>query len=72
LEEAEIGKNKAARWQQVAAIPEEKFSAYIQTNEEKGKELTTAGVLLPVMVNPVVSIPPFLSTCAPSSLQIES
>jgi hypothetical protein len=31
------------RWQQVAAIPEEKFSAYIQTNEEKGKELTTAG-----------------------------
>jgi hypothetical protein len=28
----------------VAAIPEEKFSAYIQTNEEKGKELATAGV----------------------------
>jgi hypothetical protein len=43
LEEAEIGRDKAARWQQVAAIPEEKFSPYIQTNKEKGKELTTAG-----------------------------
>jgi hypothetical protein len=49
LEEAEIGRDRAARWQQVAAIPEEKFSAYIQTNEEKGKELTTAGALLPVI-----------------------
>ena len=36
IEEAEIDKDKAARWQQVAAIPERKFNEYIQTNGQNG------------------------------------
>ena len=35
ITDADIGKNQAARWQQVAAVSDETFFDYIQAQEEK-------------------------------------
>ncbi len=45
LEEAEIGKNIASRWQQVAAIPAFEFDNYLAERQAKGEQATTAGLL---------------------------
>lgn len=45
LEEAEIDRGSAQRWQQVAAVPEPKFREYLKETEKAGKEITTSGLL---------------------------
>ena len=45
LQDAEISRQDANRWQQVASVPEETFKEFIEQTKADGKELTTAGVL---------------------------
>lgn len=45
LEQLGITKRQSANWQKVAAVPAEKFDAYIETGIEEGAELSTAGLL---------------------------
>lgn len=45
LKDLGITEQDAARWQQIASIPEETLKAFIDQTKENGKELTTAGVL---------------------------
>jgi MT-A70 len=42
IEEAEIDKNAASRWQQLAAVPEKRFREYLAVS---GAEITTSGLL---------------------------
>jgi ParB family chromosome partitioning protein len=45
LEDAELTRFDASRWQTIAGIPEPKFEAYIAEAKDDGKELTTAGIV---------------------------
>lgn len=45
IQEADITPQDAARWQQIAQIPEETFMEFVQETKESGKELTQAGAL---------------------------
>jgi N6-adenosine-specific RNA methylase IME4 len=45
LEDTETSYQTANRWQQVAALPEDKFEKYIAETTAASQELTTAGVL---------------------------
>ena len=42
LDEAGINKDNAARWQKIAALPEDKFEHYIAATKDERAELTTA------------------------------
>ncbi len=45
LSEADVSRAQADRWQQVAAIPTERFEQHVAATRQAGDELTTAGVL---------------------------
>ena len=45
IEEADIGKDTASRWQQVAAVPAAEFEKYLAEQRDKQEEVTTAGLL---------------------------
>ncbi|HVP45726.1 MAG TPA: hypothetical protein VMT32_04055 [Bryobacteraceae bacterium] len=45
LEDSGITKDAAKRYQQVAAISEARFNAYLEEKKANGRELTTAGLL---------------------------
>jgi len=45
IEEAEIGKDTASRWQQVAAVPAPEFESYLAERRAWGEQATTAGLL---------------------------
>lgn len=45
IEDAGITYQDANRWQQIATVPEEKFSEFIEHAKKIGKEITTNGVL---------------------------
>lgn len=45
VNDADITPQDAARWQQIADIPEETFTVFLQETKNKGKELTQAGAL---------------------------
>jgi hypothetical protein len=42
IEEADVDRNAASRWQQLAAVPEKRFREYLATT---GTEITTSGLL---------------------------
>jgi hypothetical protein len=45
LEYLGISRQQSRRWQQLASISEEDFAKYIQTANELGREVTSAGLL---------------------------
>lgn len=45
VNDADITPQDAARWQQIAEIPEETFAVFVKETKEKGRELTQAGAL---------------------------
>lgn len=45
VEEAQISPQDATRWQQIAKVPEEAFTKFVEETKASGKELTQAGAL---------------------------
>lgn len=45
LDDTDTSYQQAHRWQKIAAMPEQKFEAFIENTKAAGDELTTAGVL---------------------------
>lgn len=45
IEQANVTRQEASRWQQIAAVPEPVFQEFVQETKASGKELTQAGAL---------------------------
>lgn len=58
LEDMDITRVDASRWQQIAELPEETFEAFIAETKGDEKELTTAGVLRVARENNKEAAPP--------------